>query len=172
MSDKAPKDQEQKAAEAEVEDFKEDLGPFVVAADTTRMPMVFTDAKVAGNPIIFANDSFLKLTGYDRDEVLAQKFNFLLAFCDDKKAIQKIEKAFTKETDDTLKIHYARENSSEFWADVFISPVKDDKGAVDMLATKIMKGGSGVWGPVPMPANTQVSDADAKKLATWVLSTK
>jgi cytochrome c len=49
---------------------------------------------------------------------------------------------------------------------------KDDKGAVDTLATKIMKGGSGVWGPVPMPANNQVSDADAKKLAAWVLSTK
>ncbi|AMM26116.1 c-type cytochrome [Variovorax sp. PAMC 28711] len=49
---------------------------------------------------------------------------------------------------------------------------KDNKGAVDLLATKIMKGGAGVWGPVPMPANTQVSDADAKKLAAWVLSTK
>ena len=49
---------------------------------------------------------------------------------------------------------------------------KDDKGAVDMLATKIMKGGAGVWGPVPMPANTQVNDADAKKLAAWVLQAK
>jgi cytochrome c len=49
---------------------------------------------------------------------------------------------------------------------------KDDKGAVDTLANKIMKGGSGVWGPVPMPANNQVSEADARKLAAWVLSTK
>ncbi|WHZ11332.1 MAG: cytochrome c551/c552 [Burkholderiaceae bacterium] len=46
------------------------------------------------------------------------------------------------------------------------------KGAVDMLAAKIMKGGSGVWGPVPMPANTQVNEAEAKKLAAWVLSLK
>lgn len=49
---------------------------------------------------------------------------------------------------------------------------KDTKGAVDLLAGKIIKGGSGVWGPVPMPANTQVSDADAKKLAAWVLQAK
>jgi cytochrome c len=49
---------------------------------------------------------------------------------------------------------------------------KDNKGAVDMLATKIVKGGSGVWGAVPMPANNQVSEAEAKKLAAWVLSTK
>ena len=49
---------------------------------------------------------------------------------------------------------------------------KDNKGAADMLATKIVKGGSGVWGAVPMPANNQVSEADAKKLAAWVLSAK
>ena len=46
------------------------------------------------------------------------------------------------------------------------------KDAVDRLAAKIIKGGSGVWGPVPMPANAQVSDAEAKKLAAWVLSQK
>jgi cytochrome c len=48
---------------------------------------------------------------------------------------------------------------------------KGDKGAADALATKIMKGGSGVWGPLAMPANNQVSEADAKKLAAWVLAT-
>ena len=46
------------------------------------------------------------------------------------------------------------------------------KDAADKLAQKIMKGGSGVWGPVPMPANTQVNEAEAKQLATWVLSLK
>ena len=46
------------------------------------------------------------------------------------------------------------------------------KDAVDKLAAKIIKGGAGVWGPVPMPANPQVSDAEAKKLAAWVLSLK
>lgn len=46
------------------------------------------------------------------------------------------------------------------------------KDAVDKLAQKIMKGSSGVWGPVPMPANAQVNEADAKKLADWVLSLK
>ena len=46
------------------------------------------------------------------------------------------------------------------------------KDAVDKLAAKIMKGGSGVWGPVPMPANAQVNEAEAKKLAAWVLSQK
>jgi cytochrome c len=46
------------------------------------------------------------------------------------------------------------------------------KDAVDKLSAKIMKGGSGVWGPEPMPANTQVNEAEAKKLAAWVLTLK
>jgi cytochrome c len=49
---------------------------------------------------------------------------------------------------------------------------KDDAGAVDRLATKIIKGGSGAWGPVPIPANAQVNEADAKKLAAWILDFK
>ncbi len=47
-----------------------------------------------------------------------------------------------------------------------------DKDAVMRLAQKIMKGGSGVWGPVPMPANPQVSAAEAQQLAAWVLTQK
>ena len=44
------------------------------------------------------------------------------------------------------------------------------KDAVDKLAGKILKGGAGVFGVVPMPANTQVNEAEAKTLAAWVLS--
>ncbi|MDH0371253.1 c-type cytochrome [Comamonas aquatica] len=44
--------------------------------------------------------------------------------------------------------------------------------AVNKLAAKIVKGGSGVWGPIPMPANNQVSEAEAQKLATWILGLK
>lgn len=40
---------------------------------------------------------------------------------------------------------------------------------VEMLARKIRQGGRGAWGVVPMPANPQVSEADARALATWVL---
>lgn len=46
------------------------------------------------------------------------------------------------------------------------------KDAADKLVIKVMKGGSGVWGPVPMPANTQVNAEEAKKLVAWVLSQK
>ena len=44
--------------------------------------------------------------------------------------------------------------------------------AVAKLVPKVMKGGSGVWGAVPMPANPQVSEAEAKQLVQWILTTK
>ena len=47
-----------------------------------------------------------------------------------------------------------------------------DKGAADRLAAKIVKGGAGVWGAVPMPANAQVTEADAKTLSAWILAMK
>lgn len=46
------------------------------------------------------------------------------------------------------------------------------KDAEDKLVQKIMKGGSGVWGAIPMPANPQVSEAEAHTLVKWVLAQK
>ena len=47
-----------------------------------------------------------------------------------------------------------------------------DKDAATKLAKKIREGGTGAWGQVPMPANPQVSEADALTLAKWVLTVK
>ena len=46
------------------------------------------------------------------------------------------------------------------------------KDAEDKLTQKVLKGGSGVWGAVPMPANAQVSEAEARTLVKWILSLK
>jgi cytochrome c len=50
---------------------------------------------------------------------------------------------------------------------------KGDASAEAKLIEKVKKGGSGVWGPIPMPPNSPaVNDADIKKLVEWVLSQK
>ncbi|HWS73817.1 MAG TPA: c-type cytochrome [Quisquiliibacterium sp.] len=49
---------------------------------------------------------------------------------------------------------------------------KGQADAVAKLSDKVKKGGSGVWGPVPMPPNAAVPDADIKVLVEWVLATK
>jgi len=129
MANDEDESSEQHAAEAEVEGFKKELGPFVVAAETTRMAMIFTDAKVPDHPIIFANDSFLTLTGYSREEVLGQKVVFLVprGATD---TLLNIQRAFDHPLDDDPEISCRRKDGSLFWATVFITPVADESGEV------------------------------------------
>ena len=49
---------------------------------------------------------------------------------------------------------------------------RNDKGAEAKLVEKVTKGGSGVWGQVPMPPNASVKDEDVKALVKWILSLK
>ncbi len=49
---------------------------------------------------------------------------------------------------------------------------KGDKDALAKLSNKVKKGGSGVWGSIPMPPNAQVSDADINTLVGWILTLK
>ena len=130
MSKIANKSEEQKAAEAEVESFRKNLGPFVVAAEETRMPMVFTDAKEPGDPLIFVNDSFLSLTGYDREELLAQSFSFLMAERADPEALGQIKAEFEGRSESNSEKSFRRKDGSEFWAATFISPVRDENGEI------------------------------------------
>ncbi len=127
------KSDDQKVAEAEVQGFRDDRGPFVVAAETTRMAMVFTDVKEPDHPIIFVNDSFLALSGYQRAEVLGQSFNFMVAHEDDARALAQIELAFkdAADNDGDLEICCRRKDGGSFWAAVFITPVRAKSGAVE-----------------------------------------
>jgi len=47
---------------------------------------------------------------------------------------------------------------------------KGDSGAVATLAAKVIKGGGGVWGDIPMPPNVTTSQAEAETLVKWILS--
>jgi PAS domain S-box-containing protein len=125
MSQAKNKSEEQVVAEADVEHHRKDLGPFVAAAETTRMAMIFTDAKEAGNPIVFANDSFLSLTGFDRTEILGQSFNSLLAQGTDADVLAQMSAAFKGGPDSDPEARYRRKDGTEFWASVFLSPVRD-----------------------------------------------
>lgn len=129
MVDETAKSEQQQEAEAEVDEFRQELGPFVVAAEKTRMPMVFTDT-APDHPVIFANDAFLALTGYRREEVLAKSFKSLLACGVDAETMETVEAAFNGELEHDPEIHYKRKDDSDFWASVFVSPVCDEAGTV------------------------------------------
>ena len=129
MSKIARKSEGQKGAEAEVDSERRDLGPFVVAAESTRMPMVFANAREPGHRIIFANDSFLALTGYAREEILGQAFDYLLAPSADEDQCSRVAAAFSGSDEDPLEIPLHRKDGGVFWAAVVIGAVHDEAGA-------------------------------------------
>ncbi|MEY4599465.1 MAG: hypothetical protein RLZZ445_2262 [Pseudomonadota bacterium] len=49
---------------------------------------------------------------------------------------------------------------------------RSDKAAEANLVKKVKAGGSGVWGPTPMPPNAHIKEDDIKTLVQWVLATK
>ena len=92
--------------------------------------MVFMDAKEPGNPIIFANNSFLVLTGYNREETIGQDFAFLLAHPADSQIRALIETAFEPTLSSDLEIECRRKDGNLFWASCVISPVPNKAGEV------------------------------------------
>ncbi len=121
----------QKAAENHITAVQQAGGPFVSAAEHTRMPMLFSDPHLPGNPIIYVNDSFLSLTGYDREEVLGKGYHFLMGAETDPGAQAQIEAAFRSRLYGGYpEVRYYRKDHSSFWAVVFIGPVLDADGDI------------------------------------------
>lgn len=102
--------------------------PFAAAIRATRMPMLITDPRREDNPIIFANDAFLKLTGYKREEVTGNNCRFLQGALTDREAVAEIRDAIRQGRDINIDILNYRKDGSAFWNALYISPVHNEKG--------------------------------------------
>lgn len=120
---------EQELSEQQIDGFRQALGPFVVAATATRMPIIFTNAKAADHPIIFANDSFLKLLGYRREEVIGLPFSALMEATVGPATLELVRRQF-EDSSETLDVELRRADGGQIWAAVCINPVQDQAGNV------------------------------------------
>ena len=121
---------ERTVAERHIEAVRQQGGLFVEAVRRTRMPMLVTDATLPGNPIVFANQSFVDLSGYSMDELLGQDPHFMNGAGTDPEAIRRYEVAILEERDETLEILQYRKDGTPFRAMLFASPVDDGQGTV------------------------------------------
>ncbi len=124
-NDRRKKDRGQLSAEAQVDAYRHTGGPFVVAAETTRMPMIFVRADDDERSIVFANDSFLSLTGFSRAHVLGEPFSIL--FATDGTAQELVSAASTGGHSELQKL-CVRADGSSFTAAILMSEVVDDQG--------------------------------------------
>jgi PAS domain S-box-containing protein len=102
--------------------------PFAAAIRATRMPMLITDPRQFDNPIVFANDAFLRLTGYERGEVFGRNCRFLQGPDTDPQAIAQIRDAIATRSDIAVDILNYKRDGTPFWNALFVSPVSNEDG--------------------------------------------
>jgi len=115
-------------AEGAIEELRQRGGVFVNAVRATRMPMALTDPNLPGNPIVFANEAFLKLSGYSMDEVLGQQPHFMNGPATDPRDARRFEEALRSDQDDIIETVQYGKNGRRFVATVLISAYKDERG--------------------------------------------
>jgi PAS domain S-box-containing protein len=115
-------------AEGAIEDVRRVGGVFVLAVRATRMAMAVTDPTLPGNPIVFANQSILKLSGYSMNEVLGQQPHFMNGRDTDPNDAARIAEALRNDQDDVIETVQYRKDRSRFVATVLISAFKDERG--------------------------------------------
>lgn len=101
---------------------------FFAAIEMTRMPMILTDPRQADNPIVFANNAFLDLTGYEEAEVLNRNCRFLQGPGTDRETVAALRQAVVRREAISVEIRNYRRDGSPFWNGVFIGPVYDQDG--------------------------------------------
>ena len=103
-------------------------GVFFAAVEMTRMPMILSDPRQEDCPIVFANNAFLDLTGYEEDEVLNRNCRFLQGAATDQAAVSQLREAVRERRPIALEILNYRRDGAPFWNAIFMGPVFDEAG--------------------------------------------
>jgi len=100
------------------------------AMDEAPVGIVITDPDHEDNPIVYANDGFLELTGYDRDEVLGRNCRFLQGEETDEEHVDQMRRAIEAAEPVRADVRNYRADGEPFWNRVSIAPVRDETGTV------------------------------------------
>ena len=121
---------ERTSSERNIGNIQEQGGIFVEAVRVTRMPMLVTDAMLPTNPIVFANQAFVELSGYAVDELVGQDPHFLNGEGTDPESIPQYQTAIKEGRDETLEMRQYRKDGTPFRAMLFASALGDGQGTV------------------------------------------
>lgn len=119
---------EEQRIENEIHQVSASNDPFAAAVRTTRMPMLITDPHQTDNPIVFANDAFLKLTGYSREEIIGRNCRFLQGTGTNADDVTRLRNAIARREPIEVDLLNYRKDGSSFWNRLLVSPVFSEQG--------------------------------------------
>jgi len=103
---------------------------FIKALQTAQQNFVVTDPSLPDNPIVYATQGFLNLTGYTLDQVLGRNCRFLQGPETDPKAVEKIRRSIEEGTDMSVCLLNYRVDGTTFWNQFFIAALRDAAGNI------------------------------------------
>jgi PAS domain S-box-containing protein len=108
---------------AEIANAEHGTDPFAEAVRATRMPMVISDPRLPDNPIVFSNEAFCRLTGYERHEIVGRNCRFLQGPETDPAVTARIREAVRNAQPIQIDIRNHRKSGEAFWNRLLMAPV-------------------------------------------------
>lgn len=111
-------------------DFDSQDFNLVRSIQTSQQSFIITDPSLTDNPIVFASEGFLELTGYEREQVLGRNCRFLQGTDTSKESVKEISSALAGGDDVSVTLLNYTADGTPFWNKLFIAALRDAQNNV------------------------------------------
>ena len=109
---------------------REELETKTRALDEAPVGITITDPAQDDNPLVYVNDRFVEMTGYDREESIGVNCRFLQGPDTEEESVRELREAIDAEEPTSVELLNYRTDGTEFWNRVSIAPISDPDGTV------------------------------------------
>ncbi|WP_435096116.1 PAS domain-containing protein [Halorubrum sp. N11] len=109
---------------------REELETKTRALDEAPVGITIADPDLPDNPMVYVNDRFVEMTGYDRDDALGVNCRFLQGADTEEESVTKLREAIDAEESASVELLNYRKDGTPFWNRVSVAPIYDGDGAV------------------------------------------
>jgi PAS domain S-box-containing protein len=117
-----------KARERQLAELAQRNSTLAAAVSSTSTGVLITDPNLPGNPIVFVNPAFTRITGYNADEAIGRSCRMLQGRDTDRATVERLRRAIQLRRAATVTLRNYRKDGRTFWNELSVSPVFDDRG--------------------------------------------